>query len=112
MTNLFVSSADANSYYQPTTTHALFRGSKGKTGIRFDGSNDVLKSTSVLSSILAADAKTLYFPVKPENISASPRIFEDLQSSLRVYITGGYYYVRHNDGGVDTLQGSAPAAGS
>jgi len=65
-TRMSANHQDANSYYQPTTDHALYRGSKGRTGIRSDGVDDGLGSISVTSDIFGAGAKTWYIAGRTE----------------------------------------------
>jgi hypothetical protein len=65
LTRAYFRSSLSDSTYTPTTTHALYRGMAGKQALRFDGDDDVMRSSTTFASIYTTTAKTLFSSLRP-----------------------------------------------
>ena len=94
------------SEYVTTTTYPQYAGRNGCSIAVFDGTDDYMTSTAIMSQIFAAQNKTLIVSFTPNVLNVWQELFSPSDGSapnLRIYNSSSYLNWIDNDGGAKSI---------
>ncbi len=105
-------SADADTDYIPTFQGPEIRGHNGNRMIWFDGSNDYMQSTELMSDLVSVEEARIYVVFKVRTVetddvtvNANEAVLQDLNSNFGLYLkSSGAMIFLHNDGVSDSVE--------
>ena len=92
----------ADTTYILTTDHLHHKGINGYSSLVFDGSNDTLTSTAILSNVIANNAATVFIVMQSAStVAGNAFLFRDNNGFFTVGRNGGDARISNDDGAAD-----------